>query len=70
VPYSLLDDDVRETSRSQRRRRREAEGDDARGSVCPEATADADLDTLCTVIYCIADYLLPASRANASVDAA
>ena len=26
---------------------------------------DADLDTLCTVVYCTADDLLPAAKANA-----
>jgi len=26
---------------------------------------DADLDTLCTVVYCTADDLLPEARANA-----
>jgi hypothetical protein len=30
-----------------------------------EATMDADLDTLCTVVYCTADDLLPEPRANA-----
>jgi hypothetical protein len=33
--------------------------------VCLEATMDADLDTLCTVVYCTADDLLPEARRNA-----
>jgi len=38
---------------------RKAEADGAKDTVCPEATIDADLDTLRTVIYCTADDLLP-----------
>jgi transposase len=33
--------------------------------VCLEATMHADLDTLCTVVYCTADDLLPEARKNA-----
>jgi Transposase DDE domain len=33
--------------------------------VCLEATMDADLDTLCTVVYCTAADLPPVARANA-----
>ena len=44
---------------------REAEADGAEYTVCPEATMDADLDTLCTVVYCTADDLLPEARRNA-----
>ena len=44
---------------------REAEADGAYDTVCLEATMHADLDTLCTVIYCTADDLLPAAKANA-----
>jgi hypothetical protein len=33
--------------------------------VCLEATMDADLDTLCTVVYCTAADLLPEARRNA-----
>ena len=33
--------------------------------VCLEATMHADLDTLCTVVYCTADDLLPEARNNA-----
>jgi hypothetical protein len=45
---------------------REAEVGGAKYTVVDqEATMDADLDTLCTVVYCTADDLLPEPRANA-----
>jgi hypothetical protein len=49
----------------QGKKRREAEADGAHSIVDPEATMDADLDTLCTVVYCTADDLLPTARPNA-----
>jgi hypothetical protein len=56
---------LHEISRAQGEQSREAEADGAKDTVCPEATMDADLDTLCTVIYCTADDLLPEARGNA-----
>src|SRR5674476_1610753 len=44
---------------------REAEADGVIRTVCLEATMDADLDTLCTVVYCTADDLLQEARRNA-----
>ncbi len=44
---------------------REAEVDGAEATVDRKATMDADLDTLCTVIYCTADDLLPEKPGNA-----
>jgi len=43
----------------------EAEVGGAEHTVDLEATMDADLDTLCTVVYCTADDLLPRAAANA-----
>jgi Transposase DDE domain len=44
---------------------REAEVGGAENTVDQEATMDADLDTLCTVVYCTADDLLPERQGNA-----
>ena len=44
---------------------REAEVGGAELTVDLEATMDADLDTLCTVVYCTADDLLPEPPGNA-----
>jgi hypothetical protein len=44
---------------------REVEVGGTQVTVDLEATMDADLDTLCTVVYCTADDLLPEPRANA-----
>lgn len=44
---------------------RGAEFDGAKVTVCPEATMHADLDTLCTYVYCTADDLLPEKKRNA-----
>jgi hypothetical protein len=46
-------------------RGREAEVRGVRTTVDQEATMHADLDTLCTVVYCTADDLLPEKRRNA-----
>ena len=43
---------------------REAEVGGAQRTVDPEATMDADLDTLCIAVYCTADDLLPARPGN------
>jgi hypothetical protein len=45
--------------------RGEAEVGGAEDTVDQEATMDADLDTLCTVVYCTADDLLPVRPGNA-----
>jgi len=50
---------------AQGKQSREAEADGVIRTVCPEATMDADLDTLGTVVYCTADDLLPEARRNA-----
>jgi Transposase DDE domain len=44
---------------------REVEVGGAKNTVDQEATMDADLDTLCTVVYCTADDLLPEQPGNA-----
>jgi hypothetical protein len=44
---------------------REVEVGGAEDTVDQEATMDADLDTLCTVVYCTADDLLPEPAGNA-----
>jgi len=43
---------------------REAEVGGAQRTVDPEATMDADLDTLCIAVYCTADDLLPSAPGN------
>ena len=47
------------------RKGREAEIGGVSNTVDPEATMDADLDTLCTYVYCTADDLLPDRPGNA-----
>jgi len=58
--WNLLDDSFRQSIEG--RKHREVKADGAKYTVCPEATMDADLDTLCTVIYCTTDDLLPEAK--------
>jgi hypothetical protein len=46
-------------------RGRAAKADGVKDIVCLEATMGADLDTLCTRMYCRGDDLLPERRKNA-----